>query len=98
MKYITESIVALGFFVEYNLAMSEMNEKRINIIEGLNPDSAEKMGYFWWKDVVYDIEAPKETMQDIYEIEKIGEYTFGECATPDGQVNSLIGVYKKASL
>ncbi len=77
--------------------MNEKRENLINIEEGLTPESAEGRGYVWWKDVIYDKEAPIETMKDILELKGSG-YFFGECVTPDGQTNNYIGVYKKASM
>jgi len=93
--------ITLGFFVtrmSYNFDMNENHENKIVLIKGLNPESADQMGYEWWKDIIFDKEVPKDALEDILNLENKG-YVFGECATLDGKINNFIGVYtKKASV
>lgn len=74
--------------------MFDPNEGTVELITGLNPDSADEMGYEWWKDTIYDLEAPEEAMQDIIDLSDEG-YAFGESANPEGEMYNMIGVYKK---
>ena len=82
--------------MEYNFGMNDDNNAMVMMLE-LNPESADMMGYEWWKDVIFDKEAPVETMKDIVDLKEKG-FVFGKCATKDGESNNFIGVYmKKAS-
>ncbi len=68
--------------------------KEMNFIAELNPNSAEGMGYEWYKDVIFDREAPPEAMKDIFDLENRG-YVFGDSAASNGSANNFVGVYKK---
>lgn len=64
----------------------------ISIDKTLTPENAVSRGYIWWKDTIYDTEAPLEAMQDIVDMTNCG-YVLGKCATPDGEQNNFVGVY-----
>jgi hypothetical protein len=74
--------------------MNNRINENIELIEDLDPESADSMGYEWRKDVIYDIEAPREAMEDIYELRDRGYY-FGKCASLLMEENGMIGVYEK---
>lgn len=77
--------------------MNVQNNKSIKIDQSLTPESSEDRGYVWWMDVIYDAEAPIEAMDNIVALINEG-FILGRCATPDGEVNNMVGVYKKSQL
>lgn len=74
--------------------MNNRTSDQIELVEGLNPESADSMGYEWCKDVIYDVEAPDGAMDDIYELRDRG-YFFGKGAALSMEENGMIGVYEK---
>lgn len=79
--------------MEYNFGMND-DKNNIEMIQELDPESADMMGYEWWKDVIFDKEASVEIMDDIVDLKDKG-YVFGKCVTKNGETNNFIGVYKK---
>ena len=73
--------------------MEGNRSKHIIKIFGLNPETAGEMGYEWWKDVIYDAEAPQGAMEDVFDLNDMG-YVFGESAS-SGDENNFVGVYVK---
>lgn len=70
------------------------NTQSIRIRTEVNPETAQSFGFVWWKDTIYDPEAPIGAMDDILTLLQEG-YILGLPATPDGEVNNFVGLYKK---
>lgn len=68
--------------------------QHIHVRMDMNPETAESLGFLWWKDVIYDEEAPPGVMDDIIMLEQQG-YVFGLPAAPNGEDTNFVGVYKK---
>lgn len=67
---------------------------KIRIRQDLTPENAKQLGFVWWKDTIYDLEAPKEAMEHIVEMVESGEWVLGTPATRD-PIGTMVGLYKK---
>lgn len=68
-----------------------MNEIRVD--GKLTPENCKDNGFEWWKDAIYDSEAPVEVNSEFIELINKG-WKLGKSASKELEQNGGIGIYK----
>lgn len=66
---------------------------KIQVDEKLKPDNCKSFGFEWWKDAIYDPDAPKEANKEFLELIEKG-WKLGESALKELKQNGGVGLYK----
>jgi hypothetical protein len=70
-----------------------MTRKVIKVDWSLTPSNAKERGYLWYRDGIYDSEAPPEVNKDLEELISEG-WKLGEPALTELKENCGVGLYK----
>lgn len=69
--------------------------RKVFVDRSLTPENAKERGLEWQQDSIYDPEAPEIANKMMENSVSRGEFFLGSPATPGGEINNIVGVYRK---